>query len=350
MAPEDHQHASHTTKRTDSVTDDIPVTGNPIFDSMTKIFLFLGRQTEQLLGWKPPPSATDERKPPTDMTDKEIREALFRAAADLNDTIGRIHQASFPATDDPRWRYNVPTTVDMHVRAMFTHASDAFGVAIMALQNHASAAALAAIRHLAESLTRVRWLLEPSDTKQRRERAYAITQEAITWQFKMSRHVKEAATAADPPDLARKIAARADATQARLTELMKQDGLQAVKVPGRPKLFADYMPGIGYVLFALLSSVGSHPAAAQSALFYSEPSTGNAVYDLQELNITRAYWIARAISLYTDLCKAAAPILGWKEWDKIITTAGTKHQHLSDEADRRYQQRLQASLQGVPRP
>src|SRR5215831_9979440 len=97
---------------------------------------------------------------------------------------GRL--ANAPATGEPSWRFNLPATVETHVRAMVTEASHAFRLAIVGLRDQASLADLTAVGRLADILVRARWLLEPPEPDQRRERAYALTAEAIAWFSAMS--------------------------------------------------------------------------------------------------------------------------------------------------------------------
>jgi len=226
---------------------------------------------------------------------------------------------------------------------MVTEASQAFRLAVIGLRDQASLADLTAVGRLADTLVRARWLLEPSDPDQRRERAYALTAEAIAWFSAMSDRSAEAG-GAGRPDLPGEIADRAATMEARLAELTQEDGLREVGVPKRRKLFEAYLPGGGLTLYALSSAAASRPGSAPSGLFYTEPGTGNALYNFQRLHVTRAYWLAQAVMLYADLCDAAAPVLGQHEWAEIIATAEARLRPLAVEADRRYQHRLQRGL------
>jgi len=251
--------------------------------------------------------------------------------------------ASVPAASDPRWRFNLPATVETHMQAMFTEACHAFRLTVIGLRDHASLAELTAVGRLADILVRARWLLEPSEPDLRRERAYALTADAIAWFHEMSDRSAEAG-GSHQPDLPTEIADRAATMEARLGELIQEDGLRALRVPKRRRLFEAHLPGSGLTLSALSSAAASRPGTAPSALFYREPDTGNALYNFQRLHSTRAYWLAQAIILYADFCDAAAPALGQHDWEEIIATAEARLRPLAEEADRRYQQRLHRGI------
>ena len=324
------------------MNEDIRETVAPLIEAVSKAWDQLVRQVDEVLGWSPGP-APGGRGSPAAMADGELREALLAIAFSLIDTIDPVRLAGFPAAGDPRWRFNLPATVETHVRAMFTDASHAFGLAVIGLRDHASPADLTAVGRLADILVRVRWLLEPSEADLRRERAYALTAEAIAWFQAMSDRSAEAG-GADQPDLPGEIADRAATMEARLAELRQEDGFREVRVPKRRTLFEAYLPGSGLTLFALSSAAASRPGSPPSALFYSEPGTGNALYNFQRLHLTRAYWLAQAIMLYADLCDVAAPVLVQHDWEDIIATAEARLRPLREEADRRYQQGLHRGI------
>jgi hypothetical protein len=279
---------------------------------------------------------------PSAMADGELRAALRAVAARLASAVDPASRAGLPAGGDPRWRFNLPAAVETHVPAMFAEASDAFSLAVTGLDDHASPASLAAVGRLAETLARARWLLEPSDAGQRRERGYALAAAAIAGLRAIS-DPAEGADDTDHADLAGEIADRAATMESRLAELIVADGLRAVRVPKRRKLLQEYLPD-GVEPFALLSAADSRPAVTPSALFYSEPGTSDALRDFQRLHLTRAYWLAQAITLYADMCEVAAPVLGRGDWEEAIATAQARFRPLSEEAGRRYRQRLRRGL------
>jgi hypothetical protein len=323
------------------VSHDTPDTGNPLIDGVTRAWEALVRQVEEILGWSPEPAPG--RTPAAAMADGELCSALAAVASRLIDAIGPAGQVRFGAPGDSRWRFNIPITTQEHVRAMFGEACDAFSVAVMALGDRASSAALAAVACLAENLVRTRWLLEPSDAGQRRERCYALTAEAISW-FRTASRRAEDAGGADQAGLAGEIADRAATMQSRLDELIADDGLQSARVPKRLTLLQDYLPGAGLAPFALFSAAGSRPASAPSALFYAEPGAGNALYTFQRRYLTRAYWLGHAVTLYADLCDAAGPALGRDDWEEIAGAADARFRPLVQEADRRYRERLHSGM------
>lgn len=314
----------------------------PIIDAVSKAWDQVIRQVDEVLRWSPG-SAPPWRGSPSAMADGELREALLSVAFGLLDAIDPVRLAGFPAAEDPRWRFNLPATVDTHVRAMFTEGSHSFRLSVIGLRDHASLADLTAVGRLADILVRARWLLQPSEADLRRERAYALTADTIAWFRAMSERSGEAG-GADRPDLPGQIADRATTMQARLAELREEDGLREVRVPKRRKLFEAYLPGDGLTLFALSSAAASHPGSAPSALFYAEHPAGNALYNFQRLHLTRAYWLAQAIRLYADLCDAAAPALGQQDWKEVIAAVEERLRPLGEETERRYQQRLQRGI------
>lgn len=328
--------------RTDSVNEDIRETVAPLIDAVSKAWDQVVRQVDEVLGWSPGPGP-GERRSPAAMADGELRESLLAIAFSLIDTIDPVRLASVPAAGDPRWRFNLPATVETHARAMFTEASHAFSLAVIGLRDHASLADLTAVGRLADILVRARWLLEPSEADRRRERAYALTAEAIAWFHAMGDRSAEAG-GPGRPDVPGEIVDRATTMETRLAELTQEDGLREVRVPKRRRLFEAHLPGNGLTLFALSAAAAPRPGSAPSALFYTEPGTGNALYNFQRLHVTRAYWLAQAITLYADLCDAAGPVLGQHEWEEIIATAETRLRPLSEEADRRYQRHLHRGL------
>ena len=319
---------------------DIRDTGNSLIDGVAKAWDQLVQQIDEFLGWSPGPVPTVRR--PSAMADGELRAALRAVAAGLAGAVDPARRVGLPTGSDPRWRFNLPAAVRTHVPALFAEASDAFSLAVTGLDEHASPATLTAVGRLAEALARTRWLLEPSDARQRQERGYALTAAAIARLRAISDRAEEAGDG-DHAGLAGEIADRAATMGSRLAELIAADGLQAVRVPKRGHLLQEYLPD-GVELFALLSAADSRPAVTPSALFYSEPGTGDALRDFERLHLTRAYWLAQAITLYADMCQVAAPVLGRGDWEETIATAGARFRPLCQEAGRRYRQRLQRGL------
>jgi hypothetical protein len=317
--------------------------GNSLIEGVTKAWDQVLQQIDDLLGWSPGPVPSMRR--PSAMADGELRATLRAVASGLIEaTVPAAHAApAAPAArGDDRWRFNLPAVVDTHVPAMFAEASDAFRLAVGALDDHASAAALAAVGRLADSVTRARWLLEPSDPGLRRERGYALAAAAIHRLKAISGHAEQAADT-DDADLAGEIADRAATMEAKLAELRLTDGVPELKVPKRRKLLEGYLP-VGADPFALLTAADPQPASTPSALFYCEPGTGDPLRDFQRLHLTRAYWLAQAITLYADMCEVAAPIMKRGDWAETIPAAERRFRPLCEEAGKRYRQRLRRGL------
>jgi len=335
----------------DLVNQDIRDVGNSLIEGVTKAWDQLLQQVDEFLGWSPGPVPSMRR--PSAMADGELRAALHAVAASLIGATapGGGRAAAAPGTaapaapapaGDPRWRFNLPAVVETQVPAMFAEAFDAFRLVVGGLDVHASPAVLAAVGRLADAVARTRWLLEPSEPAQRRERGYALAEEAIDRLRSISGHAEEADDT-DHADLAGEIADRAATMDARLAELRQADGLRAVKVPRRRALLGGYLPA-GAEPFALLTATDNRPATTPSALFYSEPGTGDPLRDFQRLQLTRAYWLAQAITLYADVCQTAAPVLGRGDWAGTITAAERRVRPLCEEATQRYRQRLRRGL------
>ena len=308
---------------------------------MARAWDLLVRQIDEIFGWSPAPAPGAGR--PGAMGDGELRAALRAVAAGLIHAVNPARQVSWPADGDPRWRFNLPATAASHVHAMAAAASEAFGAAVTGLDSHASSAALAAVGRLAETLARTRWLLEPADAGQRRERGYALTAEAISRLAAMTGRARQAGDT-DQAGWVRQIADRAATMDARLADVIADDGLAAVPVPDRLGLLQAYLPGGELQLFSLLTAAEPGAAIAPSALFYSEAGVGDALRAFQRLHVTRAFWLSRAITLYADICSEAAPVLGRADWPEIISRAQARFRPLGHEAERRYGHRLQAGL------
>ena len=159
------------------------------------------------------------------MADGAARPPCAAVASGLIDTTGPAGLAGPAARrrcplalQPPRRRWK-PTC-----RHLFTEASDAFRLAVGGLNDHASSAGLAAVGRLADTVARARWLLEPSDPAQRRERGYALTAAAIAGLRSISKDAAEAGDS-DHADLAGEIADRAATMDARLAELRQADGV-----------------------------------------------------------------------------------------------------------------------------
>jgi len=330
------------------VNQDIRDAGNALIEGVTKAWDHLVQQIDEILGWSPVSGSVPGLRRPSAMADGELRTALRAVASRLITGVDPASQASFPADDDARWRFNLPAAARPHLQQMFIEASDAFALAVTGLDHHASSADLAVVGRLAEILARARWLIEPSDAGGRRERAFALTEQAIA---DLRRAGERAETVHDEDQaseehtgVAGEIADRAATMEARLVELRQEDGLGAVPVPKRRNLVQTYLPGNEVELFALLSAAGARPAVAPSALFYREAGTGDALYNFERLHVIRAFWLARATALYAGVCAAAGPSLGRADWKEHIARAESGLRPLAAEAGRRYQQRLQRGL------
>jgi hypothetical protein len=315
---------------------------NSLIDSVARAWDLVVQQIDEILGWSLGPGPVPTVRRPSAMADGELHAALRAAAAGLMHAVDPARGGAGAAAGDPRWRFNLPAVAGTQVPAMFTEASGAFRLAVTGLEDHASAAAVAAVGRLAEALARTRWLLEPASLAERRERGFALAAAAID-RLRVLSDRAEVAGDPDHGDLAGEIADRAVTMESRLTELREADGLRAVPVPKRHKLLQAYLPA-GADLFALLAAADPSPATAPSGLFYAEAGGGDALRGLQWQHLTRAYWLAQAIILYADMCRTAAPVLGRGDWAQAVAAAEPRYRSLCQEAGRRYRARLRRGL------
>jgi hypothetical protein len=325
-----------------------------LFGGVTKIFEGLGEIVESIAKLALPPTPPAPPKKPADMTDRELRVALIAEAGDLLNDLGPITQASFGtsgAIDDLRWHHAISTTVDMHTRGLFLLAGDSYGIACVGQKMWASATSLGPIRHLAESLAQARWLLE-GERATRRARALALTSEAIDSTAQFNEHLKKS----DSYDLTVRVAKYMDGAVDKLREdlsaIRAEDGIPVVHLPSREDLFDKYAAEVGYLQFALLSTVGSHPGAQQSAIFYGDPGRGRVNYDFQgeAMEIERAYWVTMALRLFVEMCRLCAPVIGMVGWEPIVDRASARANELEPEVVRRWVERRRLSWEEIDAP
>lgn len=322
----------------DSPTNDSPTTDDPIADALAKAFRWLHQQIEQVF---PQPYET-ARPAPADMTDKQLHNDIHDVGGTLLNSLAPVLMHSFNlhgmAITDPRFHHPMPTTVRGHVLTMTADATDSYGLALVGLNKHATAAALGPIRSLAETLARASWLLENPDEDARQARAYRLTLNAIKQYHQIAKTLGRVAKDIEQtPELATRLADAEEKMRRSLKAIVDQDGITIPDNPGTASgLIERYLREHGgYMFCALLSNAGVHPGAGRAYLFYGQPGTA-AYYDFKGLYHVRAYWIAQDIKLYLALCHLAAPILDWHDWDKIANTAESQLQPLAEEAERRY--------------
>jgi len=330
--------------------DDLPRTGNQVIDTMTGIFHWLGKQIEPFIPRPPEPP----RPAPADMTGRQLLQAVHHVGAGLLNGLAPIIQHSFTrygsATEmgDPRFPHAMPVKVRGHVLTMVTEANDAFGLALLGLSKHATAAALGAIRIVAETLAWARWLLEDPDEDARQARAYRLTLNGVNGSY-----VRVAATlerVAGQSEEARWLAAAGQRMMGDLSAMTSQDGVAIPASPGSmSRLAQQYLPEHGgYLFYSLLNSAGAHPGAPRAFQFYGTPGAG-VDYDFKGKHHVRAYWIAQGILLHLDMCDLAAPILGWGQaWEALAGQTRNQLGLLAEEAERRYAEPLQRAFTSKP--
>jgi hypothetical protein len=193
------------------------------------------------------------------------------------DPIKRTHlqitTAAFPTVrDDPRWISPFPLRPELQLRYLYFQAVDAFDVASSALGLRASSVGIGAVRFLAECHVQVRFLVEVTGSE-RQKRAHRLIQSGIDRVRKLG-----------GPRLTGR---EADDAENRLAQIAREDGVQHVRAaPGREHLFKTYTKP-GYVFFATLSELGSHPGFLHLVPFFTDPETR-----MINVNLSGAPWIA----------------------------------------------------------
>ncbi len=329
-----------------AMSTNVPMTGNPVIDAMAKVFDWLGKQIDQVV-----PHPAPATPAPAGMTDEQLHHAIHDVGAQLLNDLAPVLQRSFAgdaAHGDPRFPHGMPTGVRAHTLLLFAQAHDAFGLSVIGLGKHATAAALGPVRNMAETVALTRWLLESSDDDVRRARAYGLTLNAIDQYRKLARALEQSP---QTRPLAPRLAAAKKQMRRNLTRLAHQDGITIEARPAKlSRLVERYVPEQGRLAYALLSSAGVHPGAAGSYLFYGRPGTGIVDYGFTGMYSQRAYWIAQSIGLHLDLCQLVAPELGWHEWDAIAGKTEGELRPLAEEAHRRFAQSLLQAMANAPDP
>jgi hypothetical protein len=250
----------------------------------------------------------------------------------------------------PRFPHAMPVKVRGQVLTMVTEANDAFGLSLLGLREHATAAALGAIRIVTETLAWARWLLEDPDEDARKARAYRLTLNGIEGSY--SRVAETIERVAGPSEEARWLAAAGQRMKDDLNALASQDGVTVPASPGSmSRLAQQYLPEHGgYLFYSLLNSAGAHPGMPRAFQFYGTPGAG-VDYDFKGKHLMRAYWIAQSILLNLDMCDLAASVLGWgQEWETLAEQTRNHLQPLAEEAGRRFIEPWQRAFANKPGP
>lgn len=325
---------------------DDPVTGKTIIATITKGLRWLDQQIEMIVGPARPASAPA----PADLTDVQLHQAIHDVGATLLNRHGPLLQDSFArcgaTLSDPRFPTAMPIAVRSHVLMMIVQANDSYGLALLGLREHATASALGPIRNVAETCAYAKWLLENPDETVRLSRAYRLTMDAIDQLREQKRMLEKVASGSELTLLvAPKLGTAAERMTSRLTELAREDGVTIAAKPPRSELLEKYLPDSGgYMFYSLLSNAGVHPGAGRSQAFYGRPGKAVIDFDFKGLHNIRAYWISVNIRLYLDLCNLVEPVLGSPEWKVLTGQIRTRLEPLTQEAQRRYLERIQEEM------
>jgi hypothetical protein len=318
---------------------------------MTRISHWLGRE----IGRRIPRPRAHHLPAPTDMTNRQLLQAVHLIGAQLLNGLAPVSQPSFARwgsaaeMGDPRFPYGMPVKVRGHVLTMVTEANDAFGLALLGLREHATAAALGAIRFVAETLAWARWLLDDPDEDVRQARAYRRTMNGIESYTNVGKTLQRIADQpAETP--ASWLLAAGQRMKDDLTAMAAQDGVAIPANPGSAsKLMEEYVPQHGgYMSYAVLSSAGTHPGPARAFQFYGTPGAG-IDYDFKGKHHVRAYWIAQAVLFHLDVCDLAAHALGWgREWEALAERTRDQLRPLAEEVERRYAEPMRQAMANKP--
>lgn len=329
--------------------DDNPAAADhPRTDAIEGLLNWLGKRIDQLV----PRSPVARRVPPASMTDEQLHEAVYHVGAELLDNVSvRVLMPTYAADaikNDPRFPHGMPTTVRDQVLLMFTSAHDSFGLSLIGLWRHATAAALGPIRNIAETLTLTKWLLENPSKADRQGRAYRLCLEGIGQLREDARVLRKVSpNSAQTLKMADWMANSADLMERNLQAIAQQEHVTvARKPPNASRRAAMYLSGTeGYMLHALTSAAGVHPGAQRAVLFYRKPGAAILDFDFKGMHAVRAYWIAVSLELHVELCRLVMPVLGWQKWEAAFDALDRKLQPLAAEAKRRMAEPLMQEWQ-----
>jgi hypothetical protein len=278
------------------------------------------------------------------MTDVQLREAVFKVNHDLvDDNVGPWLMHSLndgQPVNDPRLPRPMPTSPRMHALLGFASAHDSANLAAIGLQLHASAAALAPLRNVAETFVRLSWMLDTNDDQIRKGRAYALTQASLDEEHKMvAAHQRSAQRMhRTVEDWVPKLAAAEALSREALSEMARQDRV-TIEVPPPPAdMFGQYLGDEGgYTFFSLLSATGVHASALRPFLFYGVGGGGRMIdFDFQGMHGARAYWMSIAVRLHINLALLVAPELSWPNSELALGKLLDRITPLTGEAEKRY--------------
>lgn len=304
--------------------------GRPLANAIARFQGWLREKSNRLLGY--PLNA--QQVPAAAMTDEQLHGAIYRVGAELLNCVStRVLMPAYSRKGikgDPRFPHGLPTTVRDHV-LMFT-SDDSFGLSVIGLGKHATAAALGPIRTIAETLALTKWLMESPSDADRQGRAYRLTLSALDQRRRDARMLRKACPSdAQALKMADWLADSADTMERSLQSMANQDHVAvAGKPPSASMLAALHLSGAdGYMFYSLTSAAGVHAGAHRAALFYSKPGSkaGTAIldFDFKGMHAQRAYWIAVSIELHLKTLPSGGT-------DTRLASVGASHRGVRPEA------------------
>jgi hypothetical protein len=277
------------------------------------------------------------------MTDAQLLEAIFSITKRLIDhAVGPWTMASFndgQPINEPLFKAPMPTTPRQHVLLTFTSAHDSACLAEMGLHHSASAAAIGALRNVAESFVQLSWLLDDEDDMQRLGRTYGLIERALDEQRTMldAMHRSANRMGRTPHPWLALLEAAQQRNRAALADMARENGVTIVPFTRNVDKFEEYLGDEGGYLFffSLPSNAGVHAGASRAFAFYGEPSDAKLDFDFQGKHGLRAYWLSVCLRLHIRLCRLVAPELDWPDWATVLDGLQARLDPLAAEAERR---------------
>jgi hypothetical protein len=164
--------------------------------------------------------------------------------------------------------------------------------------------AIGAIRFLTEVYALTCWLTDTSSEQEKRKRGYRLALGNIARARALLK--KDNADAA--------VVSQLQTSIDRVREIAREDGIQYVnEQPGADYLFKEYLEP-GYILFATLSEIGSHPGFLQVLVFHADRESSRIEVNISGSPEERAAWIGGAVGMFARICIRMSTEFGWEDW------------------------------------
>jgi hypothetical protein len=266
------------------------------------------------------------------MQDDELLDGIYESCREIREMAWKKAAIEFvtPLVDDSRWLSPYPLKPELQLRHLFLQSLDAFDLAAIGLRARTSSASIGSVRLLAECCVLVRWLTEVEGTEQRK-RAYRLAMDGIKRLRRMGKHGLSATDA------------QLDAMKKRLNEIARDEGIQHVgDAPDPVHLFNTYLKQ-GYVVFSVLSELGSHAGFFQVVLFHLDSQKEVVAVDFDGATVERAMWTASAFEFFGYTTDEIGKSFGWNDWLQAdVLPVVQRAAPLMNEIRERWEQRWEA--------